>query len=862
MTTSTLKNSIKCRPFYSKDTEALDYCLDTLYEDINQQNYNNGGGLCEFIKGSNNIRFYIDLDCKNIASEEQLKEEEHNFKMAIAKIKSFIRETFNPAGKDPASFPIRVASYMGKQYEEKNFKSIETDFFKLSAHLIFPTLILSMDKAPILFNKIKSNLEQDKAKYLDGSVYGNNRSIFRLPFAKKGNCSQVMTLQYDVSKYDISDFVITWFNKNDPNLVYPEIEMPPQTITEKPLILRKNDLKNGISFKNEWLDAIRPILLEVLPLEDIDNYKIWFEQIGQGLFNMFKEDGKELFREVSMRSLEKYDAISFEDNWAKYQKSYDPERINKKMWGGILDLAKQRNPNHKATKDLEALAKKELLESRKKARQADKEQKEAELMDLEDILEWIKEKSQGNIIIKADKTGKDISYFTYSEDLGYWRQDTLYCKTYIKSLLVALAEEKQNGFYKLGKTRTAVEQDLHTIFRNEEIIFDNISHFLPFQNGILNLLNGDFIPHDKKYYITLVLPYAFEKLNDQQIENSHIWKMINKIFVEEDIKRFALACYATSLIGENIQHIFLCSGKGGNGKGVLNRLNASALENYSIKGSSAILTSEKRTGACPEMANLANKRFAVFQEVEGGHGFENAVLKDLTGGDKIDARGLYDSNTNKKNAMSLFIESNDVPKLKRPPQDAEKRRFKMIEFKSHFSKNITKDDWDSRKFLADDSVDTDEYRQRYRNTWINILLPFAIEYLKTRSIDTPKSAKDAINKYFISCDNITEFLDMITIEGTEKDVIGLKSIYTDIFKNHEAYHKLGTVQQRKSTYQHFIKSVEKSSVYGSAYRDNTDKKGGIQSHKIIGYKLRPYDDYKDFLINQSKNIENPLLLDD
>lgn len=863
MTTSTLTNSIKCRPFYAKDTEAIDYCLDTLLEDINEQNSKKGGGLCEFIKGSNLVRFYMDLDCKNIANEEQFKEEKTNFKLTIAHISRTIREQFGQQGKDPASFPVRIAEYFGPQFEEINFKSIDTGSFKCSAHVIFPTLIVPMNKAPILFNKVKSTLDADKAKYLDGSVYGNNRSIFRLPFARKGNCDKQMVLEFDTFKYSISDFVITWFNKNDLNLVYPSLEMPPETIhivdTDKSPIIRRSDFKNGLVLKNELLETVRPVLNEVIPVEDIDNYKIWHEQIGQGLFNMFKDEGKELFRECSMRG-DKYDEISFDDNWAKYEKSYDPNRINKKLWGGILDLAKKRNPNHKATLELEAIIKKELAENRKQARQQDKAKQEAELMDLEAILDWIKIKAQGNIIIKSDQKAKDICHYTFSEQLGYWRLDTLYCKAYIKDLLIELSEEKENSYYKSVQVRKGVENDLHTVFRNEEVIFDNISNYLPFQNGILDLASGLLIPHDKKYFITLVLPYDYQVVDKQSIEESHLWQTIKKIFVDEEIRKFALSCYSTSLIGENIQHIFICSGKGGNGKGVLNRLNSNALDNYSIKGSSAILTSEKKIGACPELANLAYKRFVVFQEVEG-KSFENAVLKDLTGGDKIDARGLYDSNTSKKNCMSAFLETNGAPPLKRPPQDAEKRRFKMIEFKSHFSKNITEDDWVNLKFVADDSVDTDVYRQQYRNIWINILLPYAMDFIKTRVINTPKSAIDAINKYFISCDNITEFLDMILEKGSDKDAVALKPIFTDIFKNHEQYHKLGTVQQRKTTYQSFIRSVEKSSVYAEYYRDNLNKQGGIQSHKILGYRLKPIEEYQDFLVNQPKQA-NPLLLDD
>ena len=851
---TTLNDTIKCRPFYAKDNEAITYSLDTLLEDINEQNHKKGGGLCEYIKEADMIRFYLDLDCKDIETEDKLNEIEQDFKYAISHIKGRFKEHFG------SNLKICVASYKGKQFEDVNFKNTDTGKYKLSAHIHFPTIIIPMKIAKDFFEDVQKSIPEDKRKYLDGSVYGPNRSIFRLPFARKGNCDKSMILEFDQFKNNIRDFVITWYDKND-DLIYPQMpeKIEPQQF-EKPVIIsvsqKKYINKSGLSLKNEWLETIRPVLMEVLPIEDIDNYTIWHSQIGQGLYNMFKDDGKELFREVSMRSLDKYDEVSFEDNWSKYEKAYDPERVNKKMWGGILDIAKKRNPNHHATKSLEDLVKKELNEIKKQARRADKEAKDAELLDLEEVLNWIKSKSMGNIILKADTKGKDISHYVFNEKLGYWRLDTLYCLAYIKDLLIELSNETEQKYYKSLQMRNAVEHDLHTIFRNEEIIFDNHSNFLPFQNGILDLSTGDFIPHDKKYYISLVLPYNYEKLDNQSIQSSHLWQILKKIFVDEESRKFALACYATSLIGECIQHIFICSGKGGNGKGVLNRLNASALEYYSIKGNSALLTQEKKAGACPEMANLANKRFVVFQEVEG-RGFQNAILKDLTGGDKIDARGLYDSNTSKKNCMSMFIESNDVPKLNKPPQDAEKRRMKMLEFNSKFSKDFKEDNYEKLQFVADDNIDSDTWRQQNRNIWINILLPYAIDFLKNRVIDTPKSAQNAINKYFISCDNITEFLDAILDPSNEKDYVPLKQIFDDIYKNHESYHKLNVVQQRKSTYQNFIKSVEKSSIYSSAFDDSSHKRGKA----ILGYKLKPIEEYQDFLVIKPK-VQNPLLLDD
>lgn len=328
--------------------------------------------------------------------------------------------------------------------------------------------------------------------------------------------------------------------------------------------------------------------------------------------------------------------------------------------------------------------------------------------------------------------------------------------------------------------RTDIIRDLDTKFRQDHIVFDCLPNGLPFQNGILNLETGQFRRPCRTDYISMYIPYAFEPMDNEAIENSEVMMMLKRIWVNSEKLNHALLCACTSLFGKCIQHCFVMTGSGGNGKGVFQRLMKAALTDvFAMEGNSAILSQGIKPGSNPEVARMGNKRLVIFKEPDDTKGISNVTLKQLTGGDSITARTLYDTQCEHQNHMTMFIETNRIPKMKTLPGEAEARRLIMIPCTSMFRSVYEKDDWEKQCFPAIDKYNDERWILEHRNDLINILLPFAMTFARTNTIPPLQSGK--LESYFASCDPITEFVHQHT-EPEDQGILYLRMLHDEFLK--------------------------------------------------------------------------------
>ena len=648
--------SIKVRNWFNKDNEAREVSIDKLFIEITNGNLSTKGGLMEYIKDSETIRLIFDLD-KRTKTEDEFNE-------AIKKRTRYIKEIDDLIKQGIPNANMVIARYHGKEYDTKK---IEDGFiFKVSDHIHYTNIIGTKKNLKTWIEMIKKQFDNvdggELSKQIDSSIY--DKSGIRLPFARKETLDSRMTLK-PLGDATLKDFVLTAWDGEVQEIKPPQQEQP-KAIIQKVIQPIKND---------KYYELTK-VHLDILPIHYATDYKEWLN-IGFATYNSYLENGKDLFMEFSKKD-PAFSELKFDEDWEHIKKHANKYSTLNKY--SIMRKAKKDNPDH------------EIFD--KKA--DNKKNKNADRMDTHDIIEKLMPDIQDKIIIQQTKDKKEASYYTFNEKLGYWINDLGYCEKLIDTLLIELATEQNNNGLRQAQTRRAVVNDLHLSLRNEEIVFDLKGHLLPFKNGVLNLITGEFEIPKKEDYISIFINYEYHKI--ENTKDLPLMKVLKQIFPVDEIREYALACSATALIGECIQHIFIQTGCGGNGKGVFNRLLYNALGNsFGINANNALLNEQKTSGSCPAMANLGKKRFVVFKEPDEKRGIVSAVLKELTGGDMITARGHHDSNTEKLNYMSLFIEANTIPKLTTRPDEAEQRRMLIIPFESRFRKEFTKEDIENKR---------------------------------------------------------------------------------------------------------------------------------------------------------------------
>jgi P4 family phage/plasmid primase-like protien len=233
------------------------------------------------------------------------------------------------------------------------------------------------------------------------------------------------------------------------------------------------------------------------------------------------------------------------------------------------------------------------------------------------------------------------------------------------------------------------------------------------------------------------------------------------------------------LIGIKKEHAFnIYRGSGSNGKSILTDLMTQALGEYKGTVPITLVTSARNNigGTSSEVMQLKGVRYAVMQEPSKDAIINEGIMKELTGGDPIQARALYCDSEIFIPQFSLVVCTNALFEI-RSNDDGTWRRMKLVDFLSKFiSEGETHTDDTKHVFLKDKGLK--EKLPKWSTVFVSMLIK--------RACETDGEVKDcsevvaASNKYRQSQDCITGFIaDKIIKDATGS--LG-KQILNNVFK--------------------------------------------------------------------------------
>ncbi len=196
-----------------------------------------------------------------------------------------------------------------------------------------------------------------------------------------------------------------------------------------------------------------------------------------------------------------------------------------------------------------------------------------------------------------------------------------------------------------------------------------------------------------------------------------------QVLPDRDTRHYVMILLASFLSGKvsELFHIFV--GCGGNGKSKLIDLFTAAMgqttggTGYCGNLPTTALTGKRgcSSGPSPEFARLRGMRFVVVQEPETKDRLQPGRLKELTGGDTIQARALHKAPIEFKPQFGMVMASNVLPKV--PGDDGGLwRRMRVVRFKSRFRRTPIPDD--PTEFPIDEDL-TEKLREwRFTFFWM------------------------------------------------------------------------------------------------------------------------------------------------
>ena len=207
--------------------------------------------------------------------------------------------------------------------------------------------------------------------------------------------------------------------------------------------------------------------------------------------------------------------------------------------------------------------------------------------------------------------------------------------------------------------------------------FDRDDMLINVANGYIDLTSRELYKHDiNKMFSQITNTDYTEKMQPA------VWlDFLNDIFAgDQEVIRYIQKALGYSLTGSTREQImFILFGKGRNGKSIFVEVISEILGDYSNNMQAKSLMVKKNDNVNTDIARLSKARFVTSSEPNEGFRFDEGLIKQLTGGDKVTARFLYAEEFEYTPKFKIWVSTNHKPII-RGTDDGIWRRLVLIPF--------------------------------------------------------------------------------------------------------------------------------------------------------------------------------------
>ncbi|MDS4005003.1 phage/plasmid primase, P4 family [Staphylococcus capitis] len=272
--------------------------------------------------------------------------------------------------------------------------------------------------------------------------------------------------------------------------------------------------------------------------------------------------------------------------------------------------------------------------------------------------------------------------------------------------------------------------------------FDKDDMLLNVANGYIDLTSRELYKHDiNKMFSQITNTDYTEKMQPA------VWlDFLNDIFAgDKAVIRYIQKALGYSLTGSTREQImFILFGKGRNGKSIFVEVISEILGDYSNNMQAKSLMVKKNDNVNTDIARLSKARFVTSSEPNEGFRFDEGLIKQLTGGDKVTARFLYAEEFEYTPKFKIWVSTNHKPII-RGTDDGIWRRLVLIPFDVQ---------------IPEEKVDKDlKYKLlREAPAILNWMAEGAYMWMQ-EGLAMPEKLKEAVQKYRNEMDTLGQFIE-------------------------------------------------------------------------------------------------------
>ena len=359
-------------------------------------------------------------------------------------------------------------------------------------------------------------------------------------------------------------------------------------------------------------------------------------------------------------------------------------------------------------------------------------------------------------------------FIQYRQEYGRANQeaelnnDSIKAKIYLEQMknCISISEKLSTTAYK-----ASVMTELHDLFYNGEFDekLDSNVNLISFNNGVYDLEHASFRPGLPEDYLSFSTGINYIPYNPKNQLVLDIYTFLSQILPKPAVREYVITTLSSFLSGKTSDEKFhIWTGSGGNGKSKLIELFSMSLGEYKTNLPISLLTQKRgsSSSASPELSKTKGKRFACLQEPDHNEKINVGLMKELTGGDMIEARALYSEPIEFKPQFKLILTCNSLPEM--PAEDEGTwRRVRLVEFISKFVKDPNpKNQWE---FPIDTELTSK--LSTWKEAFMSILVHYYINFYKKQGLNEPDEVMEVTNNYKKINDFYSEFIDTVIIEN-------------------------------------------------------------------------------------------------
>ena len=271
--------------------------------------------------------------------------------------------------------------------------------------------------------------------------------------------------------------------------------------------------------------------------------------------------------------------------------------------------------------------------------------------------------------------------------------------------------------------------------------FDQDRWLLCVKNGVIDLRTGGFRESTPSDLLSMQAGAAYEA----NAECPTWLRFLEEIFQRDaDLIGFVQRLVGCVLTGDPADHLVICFGTGRNGKSTLISTIQGLLGDYAAQAQVSTLMRQRAETIRNDLARLFGKRFiGALEQAEGWH-LDEGLVKQLTGGDRLVARALYQEHEEQVPTFKIWVGVNHKPQIKDTSQ-AMWERVILIPFEAYFPRGKA-----------------DQYMREKLRLELSGILNWAIDGClawQQQGLGPPQSVKVATAEYRAESDVVERFIE-------------------------------------------------------------------------------------------------------